>query len=938
MPVWVLVVFPFVMTVALVVGMLSLGDARVGVAQVMEEVTGLELRYEGADGVEALTPLRSDGLLEAGKVYAVLEGLDSETDVRVVGEDGAVLAMLRVRPRHHQVAVAFSPSGPALEQLDGLWKSFGYQPGPMDEGLRGVSVGGSFNNWSSSVHPMTAQAEGGYWTMVRLDPGVHYYKLVLDRGGEPVWMNDPASDVALEEPDGHGGVNSAFLLGPDVRRLPAPMPDHIQSRGLGHDGGDRGEAALAGEGMARLAVRVQPGDIEEALVWTDPEGAGDWVSAGLDRGVAAGGFERWGGFAPLEADRGLYYFELIDGDARVFYARGDAVVDREAAEILAYRAPEASKAVTPDWARDVVWYQIFPERFRNGDPSNDPGAKDYETLIEDWRSDWWETQPGEVAGEENFYEGAGNVWRRRYGGDLQGVKEKLGYLKELGVTAIYFNPIFEGSSMHKYDASDFRHIDDNFGVVGDWPVLSETDDPSTWMWTGSDRVFLDFLAEAKSQGFRVVIDGVFNHVGRNHYAFIDVLENGKRSKYAGWFAITDWGDPSLWGHPEPYEVHGKPGGIQWVAWDGPSGHLPKFKQDPVLGLAAGPRQHMLDITRRWMAPDGDVSKGIDGWRLDVANEVPMVFWRDWRRLVKSINPDAFIAGEIWSDATVWLEGDQFDAVMNYRFADAAHDFFVDREQAITASAFGERLLALSLAYPFEVSLVQMNLFDSHDTDRLASMLMNPDRPYDGANRLQDTGPDYHKGPPSEEAYQRMIQAVVCQMTYLGAPMIYYGNEVGMYSPDDPSNRMPMWWEDLMPYADPDQRIREDVFEAHQRLIAVRTALRPLRRGVFRVQSADDAAGVLVYERVEGDERVVVALNRSPEARTVRVELDPDRAHVDWFESAHVRVVMDEASGRPKAIAVARIGLRGTIDVALEPWGSAILAPVPPAAVAEGVRR
>jgi glycosidase len=240
-------------------------------------------------------------------------------------------------------------------------------------------------------------------------------------------------------------------------------------------------------------------------------------------------------------------------------------------------------------------------------------------------------------------------------------------------------------------------------------------------------MFLDFVADAHRQGFKVVLDGVFNHVGRAHPFFQDVLEKGKNSKYADWFEITDFGDEANWKKLEdPYTVHGKAGGIQWKAWDEVNGHLPAFKKDAEKGLAPGPYAHVMAITKRWLAPDGDPGRGIDGWRLDVANDIPHPFWRDWRKVVKSTKPDAYISGEIWSGAEPWInKGDQFDAVMNYQFAMPAQDFFVDVKTAIPPSVFAKQLANLCYRYPFQSALVMMNLFDSHDTDRFPSMFVNP---------------------------------------------------------------------------------------------------------------------------------------------------------------------------------------------------------------------
>ena len=396
-----------------------------------------------------------------------------------------------------------------------------------------------------------------------------------------------------------------------------------------------------------------------------------------------------------------YYFDVRDGDqgwwvgSNHHQAPSPLNQSPPALRVFAYSQPEGEVKAgigpmgyafsysgpltfdVPDWSHDAVWYQIFVDRFRNGDAANDPGQfSAYERLVP-WNGDWYATLPGEAAGEENFYEGKGNVWMRRYGGDLQGVREELPYLRKLGINALYLNPIFEAESMHKYDTADYRHVDDNFGVdqaasenhdVYPYTVAGETDDPATWKFSASDKVFLDFIAEAHRQGFKVIADGVFNHVGTGFWAFQDVLKNGKNSKYADWFEVTDWGD-------------GTPGSIQYNAWDKKSGALPVFKKDAKLGLAHGPREHIMAITKRWLDPDGDPATrdGIDGWRLDVPGDIPHPFWKDWREVVKAANPDAYIVGEVWTPAQAWLQGDEFDAVMNYQFAMAGVDFFVDEK-------------------------------------------------------------------------------------------------------------------------------------------------------------------------------------------------------------------------------------------------------------------
>ena len=801
--------------------------------------------------------------------------------------------------------------------------TFNFDPAAVEGEVHSVHVAGSFNGWSRDASPLRLQEGGTYTATLDLPDGVHHYKFVVN--GDR-WLNDPASDAEFEQPDNYGGVNSAVFVGVDGRKLPEPRPNHILADAIRHD--PARDTQVVARDQVLVKARTRTGDVEQANVV-----AGDTLVP-MARIETAVGFDRYAALVPVPEGGLRYTVTFTDGDAA-------AALDDDGRPFTVDASDPPM--VTPDWARDVVWYQIFPERFRNGEPGNDPGAFEYETLLP-WTHDGWvaDTARGEVAGDENFYRGHGNAWRRRFGGDLQGLREALPYLRRLGVTAIYLNPVFEGESMHKYDPADFRHIDDNFGVRGDLFTLAdsgaETDDPATWQLTASDQLFLDVLADAKGQGFRVIIDGVFNHVGRAHFAFLDVLKHGRNSRYADWFDVTDWGDEANWGAANPWQVHGKPGGIQWRAWDGDNGHLPVFRKDAALGLVPGPRDHIFAITKRWLDPngDGDPSDGIDGWRLDVPNDIPHPFWVDWRKLVKSVNRDAYISGEIWSPAHPWLQGDQFDAVMNYQFAIAGQDFFVDQSTAIPPSQFAQRLSTLVYGYPLASALVMQNLFDSHDTDRLASMFVNPDRPYDGANRPQDNGPDYSPRKPNEQERRRMMQAVTLQMTFVGAPMIYYGTEAGMWSPDDPSNRQPMVWQDLEPYDNPEVRFDGDVFAQYQRLIAIRAAQPALRRGLYRPLVADDDAGTFAFARdgAAAEETVLVALNRSGEAKMIEVPTGVGgSAWVDLLDTqtADVREPADDEAPDARPTLVVRQGApallaedSGYLRVVLPAYGSAIL--------------
>jgi glycosidase len=491
------------------------------------------------------------------------------------------------------------------------------------------------------------------------------------------------------------------------------------------------------------------------------------------------------------------------------------------------------------------------DRFRNGDPSNDPNG----TIP--WDHDWYQPFGSEGKDGQTFYRHY--VFSRFAGGDLQGLQDRLPYLRDLGVNALYLMPMFQASTPHKYNATSFIHVDEHFGTTGDYaPAEAKEDllDPATWTFTPTDRRFLAFIREAKRMGFRVVIDGVFNHCGTNHPAFRDLKVHGQSSRYADWFDITSW-------DPFAYE-----------AWWGFS-ELPVFRKDPDTGLAsASVRQHIFDVTRRWMDPDGDgdPSDGIDGWRLDVPNEVPLPFWHEWCALVRRINPQAYVVGEIWERADQWLDGRAFDAVMNYEFAKPAIAWVIDRREKITASEFDRRLAELRMAYAPECSYAMMNLLDSHDTDRIASMARNPDRKYNHLNREQEGNP-YDAGRPGEEDRARQRLLALLQMTYVGAPMVYYGDEAGMWGSNDPNNRRPMLWDDLPPNWNPQERLDAAMREHYRTVIGLRRSLPALRTGSYRTVLADDAQDVLAFVREKDGQRVVVALNASTKPATVSLPVD-----------------------------------------------------------------
>ena len=552
-------------------------------------------------------------------------------------------------------------------------------------------------------------------------------------------------------------------------------------------------------------------------------------------------------------------------------------------------APGFSQNV-PEWAADAVFYQIFPERFRNGDSNNDPTLTSLDRrddvpatwTVSSWTGDWYARADWEVAAGDNFYD---TVLRRRYGGDLAGVIDRLDYLAELGINAIYFNPLFYARSLHKYDGNTFHHIDPYFGPDpdGDLEAIgAETADPSTWTWTSADRLFLDLLDAARARGIRIIIDGVWNHTGRDFFAFRDVRRLGQASEYRDWYVIESWDDPST---PEDE--------FDWRGWWGYK-PLPEFADTPDgEDLQPGPKQYVFDATRRWMDPDGDgdPSDGIAGWRLDVVPDMPIGFWLDWNEHVRSINPAAYTVAEIWELAADEVARGGFSATMNYYgFAMPVKGFLADN--MMSGKAFVDMLGTRLEQYPRANRVAMLNLVDSHDTPRIASMIVNRESDYSEPHVFdydRDSSPRNHldyrvrKPRPDERRIQRMI--ALLQATFVGAPMIYYGTEAGMWGADDPDDRMPMVWEDLAfepQTADPHGRAREpdpvafdeELYDFYRRAFKLRHGWDVLRRGDFQPVGVSDNTASFAFVRTLGSESAVVAMNRSADSSLITIPM-PD---------------------------------------------------------------
>ncbi|MEA2107763.1 MAG: glycoside hydrolase family 13 protein [Bacteroidota bacterium] len=566
----------------------------------------------------------------------------------------------------------------------------------------------------------------------------------------------------------------------------------------------------------------------------------------------------------------------------------------------------------PQWSKEAVWYQIFVERFRNGDPSNDPTAHDIVGTYPDsipgnwkitpWNSDWY--SPDEYFKQSPLPDQWNNLQLRRYGGDLQGVLDKLDYLESLGINAIYFNPLNDSPSLHKYDPRHWRHIDRNFGPnpQEDIKIIESENpvDPTTWKWTHADKLFLKVIEECHKRGIKVILDYSWNHTGKEFWAFKDVMENGRDSEFADWYEIESFDDPAT----EENE-------FEYSGWAGVQ-IMPEIKKDiigtheeiPLKGNlhSESVKQHIFNITKRWLDPnnDGDPSDGVDGYRLDVAEKVPVGFWREYRQVVKSVNPEAYLVGEIWWKSWpdelllphYYLQGDMFDGVMHYHWYRPARNFFADAPEPMNPSEFVEALNNEFEQISMDHMQAMMNLTASHDAPRTSTSLYNNGR-YKYKTKLWENT-DYKIDKPDEHTRKIQKMLLMHQYTYIGAPHIWYGDEVGMWGADDPCTRKPMVWSDIqyqdetthpMNKARKRDEVKQDtaLLNFYQKLIQLRKDHPVLVYGKLDFVLVDDANRTLAYSRYNDSNEMITAFNKSDQQQILKIPVYRKGDFVDAFD-------------------------------------------------------
>ena len=552
-----------------------------------------------------------------------------------------------------------------------------------------------------------------------------------------------------------------------------------------------------------------------------------------------------------------YYFEVTSGTVTVYY---NSVGVCSGVEPY-YNFTITPSFHTPDWAKGAIFYQIYVDRFYNGDRSNDVEKDEYVYIGEgtDKVTDWFK------------YPAAMGV-REFYGGDIAGVWQKLDYLQELGVDAIYFNPIFVSPSNHKYDIQDYDYIDPHFGkIVKDEGEVLHRDENGNLMCDGtypnkyatkyvcrvtdkenleaSNRFFAEFVEEVHKRGMKVILDGVFNHCGSFNkwldreciYEDAEGYEKGAYisadSPYRTFFRFNE----DMW----PYNYH----------YDGWWGHdtLPKlnYEDSPLLF------DYIMHIARKWVSPPYNV----DGWILDVAadlgqsQEYNHYFWKEFRRNVKEANPEAIVLAEHYGDPTSWLQGDQWDTVMNYdAFMEPITWFLTGvekhsdeyREDLLgNADAFFGSMRNYMTRFNTQSLQVAMNELSNHDHSRFMT------RTNHKVGRTASVGPQ-----AADEGIDKALfrLGVMIQMTWPGAPTIYYGDEAGLCGWTDPDNRRTYPW----------GREDNELIEFHRQLIRIHKDYQVFKTG--SIMFLKGQYKLIGYGRFDENDKIVVMINSSDEVR------------------------------------------------------------------------
>lgn len=837
-----------------------------------------------------------------------------------------------------------------------------------------VEIAGNFNGWKPDTEPIYHFEGTNYEVTLASPEGVYEYKYLIDGKWYPENRN---RKLVI-------GENGALFAQGDLgtgKFVYEAIDKNTNLKAIVHKYDSLQYFNKLSDSEYEFKIRTQMNDVERAYISIVLHEEDNYemiyeLERYQDKTNGFDYFERIINFGK-EAKKLLYYFILEDNGTRAYFNGTTLSYSKPKRLVVNTTSKDIQLFNVPNWAKEAIWYNIFPDRFYNGNHYNDPIFNEFgpeafkpnilheQNFVEEykweksnnvishfdrnrWTSDFREQTIWEKLGEREIDYSL--KYARMYGGDLQGIKEKIPYMKELGINAVWLNPVFFSYQNHKYGANDFRHISPDFGtiktsgethgveinrnnkygnksyvdVLGNKATTSselkllevnlkgenrgkngygETEDPATWVWTESDLIMVDLIKEFHKNGIRVIFDGVFNHSSSEHWTFNMVLADGENSKYKDWYKFTDFGQhvqiTDDMSDEQAFEtlIANRKRTI-YNAWGG-FDSLPEFNT-----FNQEYKEYIFNITRKWMCgPDGKESEnwmeddGIDGWRLDVPNCLEnQNFWNEWREVVKGSKKDSYITAELWGNASGDINGgNKFDTVMNYEWLKTVIGFFINQSREggvrykLKAQDFFNELREKRTWYPYQALQASQNLNGSHDTDRLYSRIVNDvvgrnleegkqlEKGYNGirpdlaSNYHPNTTIDWRNSPIKPKDILKLIS--IFQMTYIGAPMLFYGDEVGMWGATDPYCRKPMLWKEFLYDNEKNpshinqnevysQKVDSDLFEWYKKLIRIRLENKTLVYGKFREIFADNERDVIAYERVIEDQSIIVVINNS----------------------------------------------------------------------------
>lgn len=837
-----------------------------------------------------------------------------------------------------------------------------------------MKISGVFNGWTGDSEPIHHIEDTLYEIELALSEGTYEYKYLIDNEWYP--KNENLKLIIGENgelfPQGDIGTGKFVFEAIDRKTNLKAIVHNYESLKYFNKLSDR---------EYEFKIRTQMNDVERAYISVVLNEEDNYemiyeLERFRDR---TNGFDYFGRIIDFgkEVEKLLYFFVLEDGGVKAYFDGKDLTFDKKPKRLSVKTTEEDIQIFKiPNWSKEAVWYNIFPDRFYNGNNYNDPIFNEFgpeafkvnelheQNFIEKykwskneneeqfdrnrWTSDFSHQVSWEKEKEKNINYSL--KYARMYGGDLKGIKEKIPYMKELGINAVWLNPVFFSYQNHKYGADDFRHISPDFGtirtsgkkhgveisenngygnksyvdVLGKNAVnnselkllevnlkgenkgkngYGETENPATWVWTESDLIMANLIKEFHKNGIRVIFDGVFNHSSDRHWTFNMVMADGEKSEYKDWYKFTDFKEhvpvEEHFSDEDAYlTVSANKNRVIYNAWAG-FNSLPEFNT-----FNEQYKEYIFNITRKWMyGPDGRVSAnwqdddGIDGWRLDVPNCLEnQKFWHEWREVVKDVKADSYITAELWGNASGDInDGNKFDTVMNYEWLKTVIGYFINQGKEggdtykLKAQDFFNELREKRTWYPFQALQASQNLNGSHDTDRLYSRIVNDkvgrnleegkqlEKGYNGIR--PDLASNYHPNTTidwiSSNIKPKDILKLISifQMTYIGAPMLFYGDEAGMWGATDPYCRKPMLWDEFIYDMEKnpsrinrneeyEQYLDKDLFQWYKKLIKIRRENRVLVYGKFKELLADNENDVIAYERSNEGRSIITVINNS----------------------------------------------------------------------------